>query len=58
MNSKCEECIFFDYDDVYDYSFCSMNLDEDETYKFVSGNFSDCPYFRPGDDYTIVRRQN
>lgn len=34
-----------------------MELDEDETARFIRGAFSDCPYYRPGDEYTIVRKQ-
>ena len=36
---------------------CDMELDEDETARFIRGAFSDCPYYRPGDEYTIVRKQ-
>ena len=33
-------------------------LDEDEMRHFIQDTFDHCPYYRPGDDYTIVRRQN
>lgn len=56
--SNCELCMNYYYDEEYDCYTCSMNLDEDEMYRFVRGNNEDCHYFRMGDDYTIVRKQN
>ncbi len=55
--SNCEECIYYTYDEDYECYTCMMDLDEDELYKFVSGKFSECPYYRQGDEYTIVRKQ-
>lgn len=56
--TNCEECINYYYDEEYDCNSCMINLDEDEMYRFATGSFSDCPYYRRGDDYTIVRKQN
>jgi len=33
------------------------NLDEDEMYRFLSGNCGDCPYFSQDDEYRVVRHQ-
>ena len=55
--SKCEYCMYYDYDEELDYYVCDMLLDEDELYKFMSDTFNDCPYYRMGDDYTIARKQ-
>lgn len=55
--SKCDTCLYYDYDEEMDYYVCGMLLDEDELYKFISDTFSDCPYYRMGDDYTISRKQ-
>ena len=35
----------------------TMELDEDEMYSFVLGNFNNCPYYKFGDEYTIVKKQ-
>lgn len=56
--TNCEDCINYYYDDEYECNSCLMQLDEDEMYKFVTGSFDGCPYYRPGNDYTIVRKQN
>lgn len=55
--ANCEECMNYSYDEDYECYICMMNLDEDELYKFMCGKFPDCPYYRPGDEYTIVRKQ-
>lgn len=54
----CEQCVYYIYDEEEDYYYCSVNLDEDEMYNFLKGNVVHCPYFRDGDDYKIVRKQN
>lgn len=49
--------MFYDFDEDFNYYVCTMGLDEDEEIKFMMDTFSDCPYFRMGDDYTIARKQ-
>ena len=56
--TNCEDCIYYAYDEDYDCYTCMMDLDEDEMMLFIAGSFSTCPYYRAGDDYTIVRKQN
>lgn len=58
MKSCCDLCMFYEYDEEYEEMLCSMNLDEDEMMRFVTGHEKSCPYFRFGDEYTIVRKQN
>lgn len=55
--SNCDSCMYFEYDDEYECYVCQMNLDEDEMVKFMSDRFYDCPYYRYGDEYSIVRKQ-
>lgn len=55
---ECETCWYYDYDEEFDEYYCMMDLDEDEVYRiFASGQFSRCPFYRQGDDYTLARRQ-
>ena len=55
--TNCESCEFYDCgeDGV---SECQVALDEDEFLKFVSGQYSECPYYRYYDEYKSVRKQN
>ena len=55
--SNCETCMNYEYDEEYEYYVCTKNLDEDEMYRFVKGDFRDCPYYQFGDEYQIVRKQ-
>lgn len=55
--SNCEYCVNYSYDEDYECYTCEVNLDEDEMFQFITGNFKQCPYFRMGDEYLIVRKQ-
>ena len=54
----CDYCLYYQYDEEYDEYTCSMYLDEDEYASLMTGRTRGCPYYRAGDDYTIVRKQN
>ena len=56
--NECEYCMFCDYDEEYDEYVCSMVLDEDEMSRFIMSHHRKCPYFKNGDEYSIVRKQN
>lgn len=56
--SNCEDCENYAYDGEYDEYYCSQELDEDEMLRFITGNFGNCPYYRSGDEYNTVRKQN
>lgn len=58
MKADCERCINYAYDEEYDCYMCSVDMDEDEIYSLYSQVRRACPYFRFGDEYTIVRKQN
>lgn len=53
----CEECNFYTYDDDYECYICEQDLDEDEMAKFLADEFRDCPYYQPGNEYLVVRKQ-
>lgn len=63
MNKKntvtnCDMCAYNVYDEEYDRYVCSINLDEDEMLRFLSGSDYQCPYFNLYDEYKMVRKQN
>lgn len=57
IQGSCELCMYYEYDEDYECYTCMMDLDEDEMARFVMNQVSHCPYFKFGDDYTIVRKQ-
>ena len=56
--TSCETCAYYAYDEEYECYFCEVNLDEDEMMRFMSGGSCNCPYWRNGDEYALVRHQN
>ena len=57
MSGGCEYCVNYEYDEEWECYTCVQDLDEDEMARFLQDAFSDCPYFRMGDEYQIVRKQ-
>lgn len=56
--SQCDNCIFYNYDDITQDYFCDCDIDEDELIRMSTGpKDKGCPYFRDGDEYGIVRHQ-
>ena len=53
----CEEGNFYTYDDDYECYTCDQDLDEDEMARFLADEFRDCPYYQPGNEYLVVRKQ-
>jgi hypothetical protein len=57
MASNCDMCVNYVYEEDYECYSCMVNLDEDEMYRFLTGNQKECPYFRADDEYAVVRHQ-
>ena len=57
MATRCDECAYFVYDDEYEEYMCEVDLDEDEVARFYSDSHYNCPYYRNGDEYRVVRHQ-
>lgn len=57
VSANCEYCVNYSYDEDYECYTCEVNLDEDEMARFITGDFRQCPYFKMGDEYRIVRKQ-
>ena len=55
--TRCEYCSNYIYDEEFGYYICDVNLDEDEYYRFISTEYKECPYYRNGDEYIVVRHQ-
>lgn len=53
----CENCWYYDYDEEYDEYLCNQYLDEDEIARILQDPKKRCPYYRPGDEYTVARKQ-
>lgn len=56
--SRCEDCVWYDYDELYGDDVCRADLDEDEMGDFLSSHTGECPMFRYYDEYKSVQKQN
>lgn len=54
---NCDYCANYVYDEDDESYYCDVNLDEDEYYRFMNSDYKECPYFRNGDEYLVVRHQ-
>lgn len=54
----CEMCSNYVYDEEDDSYTCLVGMDEDEYIRFLSSRKKTCPYYRPDDEYAVVRKQN
>lgn len=56
--TNCEDCMYFDYDEMLDEDICTLDLDEDEMIRFMEHPYSSCPYYKFYDEYKSVQKQN
>lgn len=54
---SCDDCAYYEFDDDDEMYYCSVNMDEDDYMRLLTGGYRNCPYYRNGDDYKIVRHQ-
>ena len=57
VTARCEDCIYFDFDEDYDDYICTQSLDEDELVLRRRDGARSCPYFRLYDEYKSVQKQ-
>ena len=55
--NSCESCTYYIYDEDYESYMCDINMDEDEYMRLISDQDYQCPYYRNGDEYMVVRKQ-
>ena len=58
MAKNCETCAHYEYDEDLECYTCTINLDEDEMMRFMTGQSFDCSYWQNGDEYDLVKKQN
>jgi len=56
--TPCEQCSYYVYNEFLECYECTVNMDEDEYQRIEYYAQKGCPYYHPGDEYTIVRKQN
>ena len=54
---RCDECVYYVYDEEVDNYFCSVDMDEDDYARLMGNSRQSCPYYRSGDEYEVVWHQ-
>jgi hypothetical protein len=54
---SCDSCAYFSYDEEYEEYFCDVDMDEDDYSRLVERGYKECPYYKDGDEYKVVRHQ-
>ena len=55
--ASCDTCAFLVYDDDYEDYVCDVNMDEDDYSRLLENHHKECPFYRDGDEYKVVRHQ-
>ena len=53
---SCESCTYYIYDEDYESYVCDKNMDEDEYIRLMTDRYFQCPFYRNGDEYAVVRK--
>ena len=58
-SSRCDLCAYLEYDEDDEAWYCSVDMDEDDYARILSNRHAqnECPFFRDGDEYKVVRHQ-
>ena len=56
-SNSCDTCAYCGYDEEYGEYVCDIDMDEDDYIRFLSDHHTQCPYYRNGDEYLVVRSQ-
>ena len=57
MQTSCDFFFFFEYDEKDEEYYCAVSTDEGDMARFVQSNYKECPFFKSGDEYLVVRHQ-
>lgn len=55
--TSCEQCSYYVYNEEFECYECTVNMDEDDIYRYLSSSDYACPYYSPEDDYFLARKQ-
>ena len=53
----CENCAYYSYDEEYEEWICEADMDEDDYARLMGHQKKECPFYRNGDEYAVVKHQ-
>lgn len=57
QRTSCDSCAYLIYDEEYEEYVCDVSIDEDEMARLMENPHYNCPYYKYGDEYSVVRKQ-
>ncbi|MBR2259242.1 MAG: hypothetical protein IJ899_18315 [Blautia sp.] len=57
MDNLCSQCAYLIYDEDNEEYVCDAGMDEDDYSRLSQNGYRQCPYYRNGDEYLVVRSQ-
>lgn len=54
---SCDDCVYYTYDEDDEAYFCTVDMDEDDYARLLTGASRACPYYVADDEYAVVRHQ-
>ncbi len=54
---NCDTCAYYAYDEDDDCYYCTIDMDEDDYARLMTGSAKECPFWQNGDEYAVVRHQ-
>ena len=54
---NCDSCVNYVYDEDDETYYCVAEMDEDDYAHLLQSSHRQCPFWRDGDDYAVVRHQ-
>ena len=57
MPLSCDSCNYYEYDEEDEAYYCSVDMDEDDYGRLVSGHYRECPFYVSNNEYEIVKHQ-
>ncbi len=58
LKPSCETCEYYDWDDEMQDYICTIDMDEDDAYRFRAHQDVVCTYYKFYDEYKSVQKQN
>lgn len=56
-SNSCDTCVYNVYDDEDQCYYCDIDMDEDDYARMQNSHYKECPFYKNGDEYAVVRHQ-
>ena len=57
-SGRCKDCVYYDWDEEMQEDICTLDLDEDDSERFMNSKEKYCRYYKYYEPYKSVQKQN